>query len=207
ARPGRGRSFARSAVQGSSLLLRSAVGRGLDDGQPDPEQRPLGCLVPSAHAVRQHLHGLLLAAEEAGPQPLFQGLVDARPARHAAVLPLDAQQCYLQVEESLVFPTHLAQGVPVLRAQPAGVRPPAGEGLACHLLVDARQAVVELVLLVEPDAADLLRLVGRDEAEVAELLGPLAAGAPPGPPPPAGPTPPPPPCVGRPADPVAPSPG
>src|SRR5262245_36454307 len=76
----------------------------------------------------------------------------------------------LQVEEALILAAHPAQGLPVLRPQPVGVRAAAGERPASDLLVDAGQGLVELALLVEPNAADLVKFVNGDGLDGVELL-------------------------------------
>src|SRR4051794_6944245 len=147
---------------GGYLSLRDQVGR----------QSPLALPV----AFGQNGHGFLLVGVEPGPQTLLQHLEDAGAARHAPELAFDAQQGYLDVKECLVVAADLAQEVPVVGPQTAGIVLTSWEGRSSHFLVDARQAVIKLVLVVEPDAADLVQLLRADQLKVAELGWALAGG-------------------------------
>ena len=75
------------------------------------------------------------------------------------------EQADLQIEKSRVVAADLPEQLPVVGPQPAALVAAFGERLAGRLLVDPRQAVVELVLLVQPDAADLVQLFQGDQLQ------------------------------------------
>src|SRR5262249_42522283 len=127
--------------------------------------------------LRQDLDRLLLVLEHRRLEALLQRLDDADPPGHPAEPLLDAEEGDLEVEEDLVPLADLAEQVPVVAPPRPAVAPRLRERLAVHLLVHPRQAVVELVLLVQPDAGALVQLFQADELQVADLVRPFPAAA------------------------------
>ena len=94
-------------------------------------------LVTPPLALAQVSHGFLLGAVNPRPEPPLQLLENARPAGHAAVALLDAEQTHLKVEERLIVAANLLQQRPVVGPQGVVDHALPGELLPGDLLVDS----------------------------------------------------------------------
>src|SRR5438309_2210706 len=79
---------------------------------------------------------------------------------------LDPEERDLEVEEHLVALTDLPEQVPVVRLERIPILARPGERLPGHLFVDPGEAVVELVLLVQPDPPNFVQLLEADELDL-----------------------------------------
>ena len=82
------------------------------------------------------------------------------------------EQSRLQFKERLIVATHVSKNLPIVASQRTVIGRLCFKFLASGFLVDSWQAVVELVLLIQPDAANLMQFGQRDQFQARELRRP-----------------------------------
>ena len=104
----------------------------------------------------ENLDGVLLILEDRRLEAFLEGIDDADPPGHSSKLLLDTQQGDLNVEQHLVAFADLPEQFPVVGLEGVAVLADFGERLAGHLLVDCGEAIVKLMLLVQPEPSDFV---------------------------------------------------